>query len=147
MRPLHTAVTDRSPFYAEAGGQIGDRGEIETPTGRATVLDCRSVEGVHVMQARVEEGSLETGQTATLRVDAARRDAIRRNHTATHLLHQPQGGKGILLGGIPAARRGKVVIMGGGHSEYNMAVYERVAQRDASIRQLNLRLRETSKEA
>ncbi len=81
-------VLDRTPFYAESGGQVGDTGIITTETGRAEVLDTVSaVPGLHRHRARVVEGQLEPGQEALAAIDVARRDAIRRNHTATHLLH------------------------------------------------------------
>jgi alanyl-tRNA synthetase len=81
-------VLDRSPFYAESGGQVGDTGTIASETGRAEVLDTTyAVPGVHRHVARLVEGSIETGQLAAAEIDVARRDAIRRNHTATHLLH------------------------------------------------------------
>ena len=81
-------VVDRTPFYAESGGQVGDTGTIATETGRAEVLDTVSaVPGLHRHRARIVEGHLEPGQEAVAAIDVARRDAIRRNHTATHLLH------------------------------------------------------------
>jgi len=80
-------VLDRTPFYAEAGGQVGDTGVITTETGKATVVDTQSVlPGLVVHRARVE-GELFPGQDALAVVDAPRREAIRRNHTGTHLLH------------------------------------------------------------
>ncbi len=82
-----SVYTDRSPFYAESGGQIGDMGTITTETGTATVLDTvYAVPGVHRHVVRIE-GQLLAGQEAMATVDVDRRDAIRRNHTATHLLH------------------------------------------------------------
>ena len=80
---------DRTPFYAEAGGQVGDTGTITTDTGRAEVLDTQyALPGTLVAHhARVTAGELTEGDVCTLAIDAARRDAIRRNHTATHLLH------------------------------------------------------------
>ena len=79
---------DQTPFYAESGGQVGDTGVIETESGRATVIDTdRPLEGIVRHRAKLQEGTLVEGQQATLRVDASRRDAIRRSHTATHLLH------------------------------------------------------------
>jgi alanyl-tRNA synthetase len=79
---------NRSPFYAEAGGQIGDTGTIITETGTAEVVDTvYAVPGVHRHLVRVTDGEIRPGQPATASVDVARRDAIRRNHTATHLLH------------------------------------------------------------
>ena len=79
---------DRTPFYAESGGQVGDTGTIHTPTGRARVIDTvEPLAGLHLHRIRLEEGTLEVGQSASAAIDAARRAAIRRNHTATHLLH------------------------------------------------------------
>ena len=79
---------DRTPFYAEGGGQIGDTGTITSPTGTLTVLDTTyALPGLHRHTAEVAEGEVTTGQEVTAHIDAERRDAIRRNHTGTHLLH------------------------------------------------------------
>ena len=79
---------DRTPFYAEGGGQIGDTGTIRTATGMANVLDTTAaVPGLHRHLAVVLEGVISAGQVATAAIDVDRRDAIRRNHTGTHLLH------------------------------------------------------------
>ncbi len=78
---------DRTPFYAEGGGQVGDTGAIVTPTGRAIVSDTTYALPGLVRHHAVVEGEVMPGQDATARVDAVRRDAIRRNHTGTHLLH------------------------------------------------------------
>ena len=81
-------VTDRTPFYAESGGQVGDTGWIQTATGRARIIDTNSpVPGLTRHVVEHVEGELEPGQEATLSIDEDRRAAIRRNHTATHLLH------------------------------------------------------------
>ncbi len=81
-------VLDRTPFYAEAGGQVGDTGTITTQTGRAAVLDTTyALPGLVRHRSRVVEGQVEPGQVATAIIDEARRDSIRRNHTGTHLLH------------------------------------------------------------
>ena len=81
-------VLDRTPFYAESGGQVGDTGIITTPTGTLRVLDTTyALPGLHRHVVEVVEGTVEAGQSATASVDAERRAAIRRNHTATHLLH------------------------------------------------------------
>ncbi len=79
---------DRTPFYAESGGQVGDQGTITTETGVAEVLDTTyALPNLRRHVARIVDGVIEPGQTATAAIDVARRDAIRRNHTATHLLH------------------------------------------------------------
>ncbi|MEA3077532.1 MAG: alanyl-tRNA synthetase [Actinomycetota bacterium] len=79
---------DRTPFYAEGGGQVGDTGTITSSTGTLRVLDTTAaVPGLHRHLAVVEEGSVAAGQEVTASIDAHRRDAIRRNHTGTHLLH------------------------------------------------------------
>jgi alanyl-tRNA synthetase len=79
---------DRTPFYAEAGGQVGDTGHIVTPTGIVDVLDTTlALPGLHKHTFTLREGTVEVGQTAEARIDGERRDAIRRNHTGTHVLH------------------------------------------------------------
>ena len=79
---------DHTPFYAESGGQIGDIGVIETPTGTAVVLDTTyALPNLRRHIARIESGELEPEQPATARIDSERRAAIRRNHTGTHVLH------------------------------------------------------------
>jgi alanyl-tRNA synthetase len=79
---------DRTPFYAESGGQIGDTGTIVTETGRADVIDTTfALPNLRRHTARVVEGEIMAGQTAMARIDVERRQAIRRNHTGTHLLH------------------------------------------------------------
>jgi alanyl-tRNA synthetase len=81
-------VLDRTPFYAESGGQVGDTGWISAPTGRAEVLDTvYGAPGLIRHRIAPVEGELEVGQEVTAAIDVERRDAIRRNHTATHLLH------------------------------------------------------------
>jgi alanyl-tRNA synthetase len=79
---------DRTPFYAEAGGQVGDTGWIVTETGRAHVTDTTwALPGLIRHHVEVVEGTIVPGQEATATIDAERREAIRRNHTGTHLLH------------------------------------------------------------
>ncbi|MEM7287816.1 MAG: alanine--tRNA ligase [Actinomycetota bacterium] len=81
-------VLDRTPFYAESGGQIGDIGTIETATGTAHVVDTvYAAAGQHRHLLSRVDGHIEVGQEATARIDAPRRNAIRRNHTGTHLVH------------------------------------------------------------
>jgi len=80
-------VTRATPFYAEAGGQVGDRGVIEGPHGSVEVVDTQKQEGYIVHTGRVLQGAVGKGEKVRLLVDARRRAAITRNHTATHLLH------------------------------------------------------------
>ncbi|MGB6836976.1 MAG: alanine--tRNA ligase, partial [Dehalococcoidia bacterium] len=77
-----------TPFYAEAGGQVGDQGEILGEDGRMAVEDTRyAAEELIVHRGRILEGRITLNDTVTAQVDAARRADIMRNHTATHLLH------------------------------------------------------------
>jgi alanyl-tRNA synthetase len=79
---------DKSPFYAEAGGQVGDTGVIETPTGTAQVRDTKhAIQGLHGHRAKVSNGELVTGQPVSAAIDSPRREAIRKSHTGTHVLH------------------------------------------------------------
>jgi alanyl-tRNA synthetase len=77
-----------TPMYAESGGQVGDRGEVVADGVHVVVEDVRKpTGGAHVHLGRVVSGTVEVGAHLELRVDVERRDAIRRNHSATHLLH------------------------------------------------------------
>ncbi|MFC5751050.1 alanine--tRNA ligase [Actinomadura rugatobispora] len=82
-------ILDRSPFYAEGGGQVGDTGTVRTSGGAVLeVLDTRpGLDGLHVHTARVAQGAVRAGEEAEAVVDAARRDATARSHSATHVLH------------------------------------------------------------
>jgi alanyl-tRNA synthetase len=81
-------VLDQTPFYAESGGQVGDVGTFTTASVFATVLDTFSpAQGLIVHRVKVERGSLKVGDTVLAQVDIEKRDATRRNHTATHLMH------------------------------------------------------------
>ena len=80
-------VLDRTPFYGEGGGQVGDRGELVGERGRMTVEDTQRVGDAIIHVGRLE-GHLGPGETITARVDEERRWAAARNHTATHLLHR-----------------------------------------------------------
>ncbi len=82
------AFLDQTPFYAESGGQVGDRGLLTGEGVKAEVLDTYyAVEGAHAHKVRVTNGELRVGQKITAEVDLNRRQAIARAHTATHLLH------------------------------------------------------------
>jgi alanyl-tRNA synthetase len=82
---------DRTPFYAESGGQVGDTGTITSADGETVlrVLDTQyAVAGVlSLHRAKVERGELTESDEVVAAIDGPRRDAIRRNHTATHILH------------------------------------------------------------
>ncbi len=81
-------VLERTPFYAESGGQVGDTGVLESARGaRFRVSDTQKRGAAYVHLGRLESGSLKLGDVLDARVDAARRAAIRLNHSATHLLH------------------------------------------------------------
>ncbi|HEY6201919.1 MAG TPA: alanine--tRNA ligase [Candidatus Limnocylindria bacterium] len=81
-------VLDRTPFYPEGGGQVGDRGTITTDEGRAMVADTQTAApGVIVMSAKVVDGVLRVSGRAHAAVDEELRRDTMRNHTATHLLH------------------------------------------------------------
>jgi alanyl-tRNA synthetase len=78
---------DRSPFYGEMGGQVGDSGEINSQTGKVVVVNTiRTPSDVIIHEGKVVEGSISVGDEVEARVDSARRLDIARNHTATHLL-------------------------------------------------------------
>ena len=81
-------VVNQTPFYAEAGGQVGDTGFIRWDGGEARVTDTRKINGVFVHAAEVLQGTLKRGAPVKLEVDHQRRGAIRANHSATHLLHE-----------------------------------------------------------
>jgi alanyl-tRNA synthetase len=81
-------VLDRTPFYAESGGQVGDVGVLENEDARLLVTDAYSpTSGVTVHRVTVEQGGLKVGDTINARVDAEKRARTMANHTATHLLH------------------------------------------------------------
>ena len=84
-----TVLTNQTPFYGESGGQAGDSGAITGADGlKLTVADTAKPLGrLHAHQAKVEAGTIKVGDEVHLAVDTARRDAIRANHSATHLLH------------------------------------------------------------
>ncbi|MCR4397360.1 MAG: alanine--tRNA ligase [Firmicutes bacterium] len=83
------AVLDATPFYAESGGQVSDSGVIRGPSGTARVEDSRRLPGGRVAhEILVEQGVLAEGDGVTAVVDEERRAAVRRSHTATHLIHR-----------------------------------------------------------
>ncbi|WP_073976258.1 alanine--tRNA ligase, partial [Erythrobacter donghaensis] len=84
-----TILVNQTPFYGESGGQMGDAGAITSLGGLKAVVDDTSkpLGRLHAHQARIETGSIKVGDTVHLAVDVERRDALRANHSATHLLH------------------------------------------------------------
>ncbi len=81
-------ILDQTPFYAEMGGEVGDTGELVDGASRAYVLDTVTPEaGLYVHRVKVGSGSVRAGDEVAAIVDAHRRHAIERNHTATHILH------------------------------------------------------------
>jgi alanyl-tRNA synthetase len=82
-----TLVLDRTPFYGESGGQVGDTGLIEWPGGAFEVTDTLREGGFMLHVGHLRSGSLELNAAVTARVDPDRRAALRRAHSATHLLH------------------------------------------------------------
>jgi alanyl-tRNA synthetase len=80
-------VLDRTPFYAESGGQVGDAGELIAPGVRFTVTDTQKRGAAHAHIGELVEGSVKIGDTLEARVDAKRRLSTVLNHSATHLLH------------------------------------------------------------
>jgi alanyl-tRNA synthetase len=82
-------VLDRTPFYAESGGQVGDQGLLEAPDARFAVTDTQKIQAeVFGHHGRLETGSLQVGDEVHARVDVVRRARTMRNHSATHLMHK-----------------------------------------------------------
>ncbi len=83
-----TIITNQTPFYGESGGQMGDAGSVLGKDFRGAVTDTSKPLGrLHAHQVKVESGSVRTGDVVQLAIDIKRRDALRANHSATHLLH------------------------------------------------------------
>ncbi|WP_067837197.1 alanine--tRNA ligase [Amphibacillus sediminis] len=82
-------VFDQTPFYAESGGQVADRGLIKSELAEATVLDVQKApKGQNLHRVQIKQGQLKVGDKVELTVDSNHRLSIEKNHTATHLLHQ-----------------------------------------------------------
>lgn len=81
-------ILDKSPFYAESGGQVGDKGELRADATKATVIETKKpIEGLHVHTIKVRKGILTVGTKVKCLIDRSLRIPTMRNHTATHLLH------------------------------------------------------------
>ncbi|MBE6661659.1 MAG: alanine--tRNA ligase [Ruminococcaceae bacterium] len=81
-----TLILDKTVFYGEGGGQVGDTGCIGTDTVCASVLDTKKADGVYLHICRMNEGTIKVGDILSVEVDAERRAAIMRNHSSLHLL-------------------------------------------------------------
>ncbi|MCX7882793.1 MAG: alanine--tRNA ligase [Brevinematales bacterium] len=81
-------ITDKTPFYGEKGGQVGDQGVIEHRSTRIVIQDTRVYENTILHYGRVINGTLQVGDVCLLRVDAEKKQATARHHTATHLIHK-----------------------------------------------------------
>ena len=104
-------LTNQTPFYGESGGQMGDAGRITGDAGLSAIVEdtAKPLGRLHAHHARVEAGAIAVGDTVHLAVDAERRDQIRANHSATHLLHaalrERLGGHVTQKGSLVAADR------------------------------------------
>ena len=79
---------DVTPFYAESGGQVGDCGTLRTPTGEIKITDTGfALPGLRKHLGKIVRGEIKIGESVTATIDAVARNATRKNHTATHLLH------------------------------------------------------------
>lgn len=84
-----TVVLDKTPFYAESGGQVADTGVIEGKEGTIAVVNCKKTpDGKYLHIGEVEKGMIEKGSSVKAKIDTKRRMAIARNHTTTHLLQK-----------------------------------------------------------
>ena len=81
-----TVVTDKTVFYGEGGGQVGDTGVITLGDTKLTVLDTKKTNGIYLHECQVDNGTLKVGDEVELYIDAGRRNAIRGNHSSAHLL-------------------------------------------------------------
>lgn len=81
-------IMDRTPFYGESGGQIGDCGRLTAANGAADVTDTTKAQGHHLHHVAVTAGSIKVGDKVDAQIDATLRNKTRLNHSATHLLHE-----------------------------------------------------------
>lgn len=79
-------ITDKTVFYGEGGGEVGDTGYISTENGKARVVDTKKTDGIYLHICETVSGSFQTGDSVKMELDKERRAAISRNHSATHLL-------------------------------------------------------------
>ena len=81
-----TLILDKTPFYGEGGGQVGDEGSIYGPDTMALVLDTKKTDGIYLHMCNMNVGAIRVGDTLKAHINTARREAIMRNHSAAHLL-------------------------------------------------------------
>ena len=81
-----TLILEKTPFYGEGGGQVGDTGIISNADFTATVLDTKKTDGIYLHVCELTSGAVKVGDSVTATVDSARRNAIKRNHSSLHLL-------------------------------------------------------------
>ena len=128
-------VLDRSPFYGEAGGQVGDQGTIECPKGLLDVVDAKWADDLLVHHAKVQTGSVAVNEPARAKVSVERRTKIARSHTATHLLHwalrKVLGPETVQAGSLVEAERVRFDFsaLGGLHEDQWMKVEQLVNER------------------
>ena len=125
-------ILDVSPFYAEAGGQVGDTGQLVFDGGQATVLDTKYAGSARIHTVRVDEGRLATGMAVRATVDTERRGRVARHHSATHFLNQAL--REVLGGGI--VQRGSFV--GPDHTTFDFSFNRALSA--AELRELEARV-------
>ena len=81
-------ITNQTPFYAESGGQVGDVGSFSWQDGAASVHNTTKTASLFLHHCKITKGSLSPGQPIQMDIDISRRDSLRANHSATHLLHE-----------------------------------------------------------
>lgn len=118
-----SVILDRTPFYAEKGGQVGDSGILVTDSGTLKVVDTQA-QGDQILHIMEEQMSIVPGTVVRAAVDAARRHRIAKHHTATHLMHA--GLREVLGPGV--AQKGSLVAPG--HLRFDFNHYERVSPDD-----------------
>ena len=80
-------ATNQTPFYAESGGQIGDKGKFASKSSTGSILDCKKQGKVYIHKALVEKGKIKTGDVIKMSVEKEKRSAIAIHHSSTHLVH------------------------------------------------------------
>ena len=81
-----TVILDKTVFYGEGGGQVGDSGTIKTENAELSVIDTKKIDGVYAHICNIVDGEIATGDAVTAKIDVLRREAIRRNHSTCHML-------------------------------------------------------------